>query len=223
MRTVNSLKAIGGVAVAALLTASQASEIAYQNPAGNYGNQPGGDWVVGLQFTVGSSPLSVTQLGAFDNNQDGWTAPVNVAIYDFNVQSIVGSTVTFSGVSGPALGTLGSDGGSRFLPVTPFTLNAGGEYMVVAAGYGADREVNYNAGVPPSIALSQAPEIIVGNNYYTGGTAMIFPMLLDGGPDPRYAAGTFEFTLIPEPAQFAITGVGLLGLYLARCARWRRK
>ena len=47
--------------------------------------------------------------------------------------------------------------------------------MVVAAGYGTDREVNYNAGVPPIIGLNQAPEIIVDDNYYAGGTAMIFP------------------------------------------------
>ena len=43
----------------------------------------------------------MTQLGAFDNSQDGWTAPVSVAIYDVNSQqTIVGSTVTFSGTSG---------------------------------------------------------------------------------------------------------------------------
>ena len=86
MSTAHSLRIIGGVAVAALLAGPPATgaKIAYQNPAGDYGNQPGGPWVVGLEFTVGSTPLSVTQLGAFDNSQDGWTAPVSVAIYDFN-------------------------------------------------------------------------------------------------------------------------------------------
>ena len=84
--------------------------------------------------------------------------------------------------------------------------------MVVAAGYGTTLEVNYNAAVPPSVVLNQAPEIIVGNNYYAAGTAMTFPTLLDGSPYPRYAAGTFAFTPIPEPAQCVLVGVGLLGL-----------
>ena len=223
MRTSNSLRIIGGVAVAVLLVAEQASAIiAYQNPSGNYGNQPG-DYVVGLQFTVGASPLSVTQLGAFDNGQNGWAAPVSVAIYNFTTHSIVGSTATFSGTSGVNLGTLGSDGGSRFLPVTPFTLNAGQTYMVVAAGYGVGREENYNAGLPPSIALHQGAGITVGNNYYTSGTGMLFPATMDAAPYPRYGAGTFEFAPVPEAAQFAMAGVGLLGLvYIGRYVRVRR-
>jgi len=218
---------MGAVAVVALLAASQPSAmasaiIAYQNPAGDYGNQPGGNWVVGLQFTVGSTPLSVTALGAFDNNQDGWTDPVSVEIYDFNSQTIVGSEVTFSGASGPSEGTLGYDGGSRFLSVTPFTLNAGVTYMVVAAGYGTDGEQNYNAAVAPPIGqgvptlIQATPYITVDNNYYTSGTSMVFPTTLDGGPDPRYAAGTFEFTLVPEPSTLALAGLGGLSLLLLR-------
>ena len=43
MSTAHSLRIIGGVAVAALLAAPPATSatIAYQNPAGDYGNQPG--------------------------------------------------------------------------------------------------------------------------------------------------------------------------------------
>jgi hypothetical protein len=227
MRTLNSLRILAGVVVAVLLAASQASAtIAYQNPAGNYGNQLGGPYVFGLQFTVGSSPLSVTQLGAFDNNQDGWNSPVSVAIYDFNLHSIVGSTATFSGTSGSNLGTLGSDGGSRFLPVTPFTLTAGGSYMVVAANYGGiGGELAYNDHLSgATTTLAQAPDISVGNNYYDSGSAMTFPTTHYGTPNPAYAAGTFEFTPVPEATAFGAAAVGLLGLvYIGRYARLRRK
>jgi hypothetical protein len=227
MRTLNSFRIVAGVAAAALFAASQASAtIAFQNPAGNYGNWTGGPGVLGLQFTVGSSDLSVTRLGAFDNNQDGWSAPVSVAIYDFNSQSIVGSMVNFSGSSGPNLGTLGSDGGSRFLPVTPFTLNAGGAYMVVAAGYaGPSGELAYNIDLGPSPALTQAPDISLGENKFAVGSSMTFPDFEYGSPGQRaFAAGTFDFTPVPEAAAFGAAGVGLLGLvYIGRYARLRRK
>lgn len=210
-------------AMASALTWEASAIIAYQNAAGNYGNQPGGPYVLGLQFTVGAAPLNVVQLGAFDNNQDGWTTPVTVAIYDFNLQSIVGSSVTFSGTSGASLGTLGSDGGSRFLPVTPFTLTAGGVYMVVAAGYGGSGELNYNAQGLSNPYLTQDPAIIVGNNYYAGGSSLAFPASLDGTPYPRYGAGTFEFA-VPEASQFAMAGIGLLGLvYIGRAYVLRTK
>lgn len=232
MRTSNSMRIFAGVAIAALLVAVQAqATIAYQNIAGNYGNQgPGsGPYVLGSQFTVGATPLSVTALGAFDNGQNGWAGPVSVAIYDFTSQTMVGSMATFSGTSGANLGTLGADGGSRFLPVTPFTLNAGTSYMIVAAGYGgsAGLEVNYNNYANLSNPYSTVGVgFTAGVNYFAQSGAMQFPTTQDMGGTPQfsqYAAGTFDFTPVPEVGHFAMAAVGLLGLvYIGRYARNRR-
>jgi hypothetical protein len=234
MKTNNPVRMIGAVVVAVLLAVSQANgTIAYQYASGAYGNQgtAGGkdNFVFGLEFTVGSTPLSVTDLGAFDNGQNGWAAPVSVAIYDSATTLQVGSTVTFSGASGANLGTLGSDGGSRFLPVTPFTLNAGQTYMVVAAGYGSltsGSEVDYSAvGLLSNDYATVSPWIAAGANYRVAGTALVFPTgVLGNVPKPAFNAGTFEFTPVPEVATFGAAATGLLGLvYVARHVRIRRK
>ena len=67
---------------------------------------------------------------------------------------------------------------SRLLPVAPFTLNVGENYMVVGwSGYSgtAGFEQNYNAAVPPPVTLTEAtPMIIVYVNYYISGASMLF-------------------------------------------------
>ena len=207
---------------AVTLAAWQASAtIAYQNPAGTYGNQTGGPYNLGMNFTVGAVGVYVTALGAFDNGQNGFAAPVEVAIYRVSDQTLMTPVVTFSGTGWTYTG------GSTFQSITPVLLSAG-TYQIVAGGYGGTgRELNFNEGYPNSITLATdgGGVLAFGNNYYsTFGTSIGFPTTLDGGPIPRYAAGTFDFTPVPEVSQFAISGVGLLGLvYVGRCAYLRRK
>lgn len=199
--------------------------IAYQNPTGTYGNSTGGGtYNVGMDFTVGGQGITVTRLGAFDNGQNGFTAPVTVAIYRVSDQTIVGnSTTVFSGTSGNL------SGGSRFIDVTDFILGVG-TYRIVAGGYGGDTSGRERLFLEPDSNVAIATDtgggvVSFGGNYYGSWTAGVaFPTTAGPSTVPGYAAGTFDFTPVPEASQFAVAGVGLLGLvYVGRCAWQRRK
>lgn len=234
MRTLNSVRLIGGVAVATLLMAVQAhATIAYVNPvnlpgsAGD-GYQNNGTYNLGMEFTVlDGQAISVTALGAYDNQiqGDGILAPVEVAIYRVSDHVAMTPILSFFGTPGTLIDS------SRFLNITPVTLGAGA-YMIVAGGYGTidgSREMNWNAGyagMPQNALTTQGDGVLTfQGNYNSAWTGSIgFPTGGDGSPIPRYAAGTFNFTPVPEVATFGAAAVGLLGLlYLGRCARLRHK
>jgi hypothetical protein len=255
MRTSNSLKIIGGVAVAALLVAAQAqATIAYDFPTVNANqNYPSGSLSLGEIFTVNSS-INVNQLAAYDNPANGsgiFGGPVSVAIYSVALsgQNITGGSLavnplTFS-TANP--GTLISGTTTREQALSsPVTLGAG-TYMIVANNYGgaAGTENNWNRGIPPGGASSPWPSantggglVTYGANYYYVGNIPMGASLPTGASwnydavsnpgntwHPRYMAGNFDFNLsvIPEVPQFAMVGVGLLGLvYIGRYARLRR-
>jgi hypothetical protein len=211
------------------LADSAKATIAYQNPTGTYGNATGdGRYNVGMDFTVGGAGIIVTSLGAFDNGQDGLAAPITVAIYRVSDQSMMTSVNFGAGNSGTLIG------GSRFLDITDIILGAG-TYRIVAGGYGGDisgRERLFTEEIPNSITIPTdtggglIAYPLSGGNYYSPFTGAIgFPTILSGSATvPGYAGGTFDFTPVPEASQFAVAGVGLLGLvYIGRCAWQRRK
>jgi hypothetical protein len=116
MTTCNAMKKLAlGVAFSCLVAFQANAIIAYyDNPRGTYGNQGGGNYVLGLEFTVGSTPITVNTLGAFDNGQNGWASQITVAMYQVTLggqggiqitseSQIPGAQVTFYGTSGAHL------------------------------------------------------------------------------------------------------------------------
>jgi hypothetical protein len=263
MRTANSLRIIGGVAVAALWVAAQTAvqaqpTIAYNFPVSPLlvGNQVG-NFSLGTVFTVGTTPVSIDALGAFDNGADGiGGVGVNVAIYEITLSgtpvndgTVVGTTLIGGTLETPSVlfsGTAqslipGTD--TRVAGIAPVTLE-GGTYMVVANNYGATAsEDDYNPYYPPgspSGANAASANPAFGVTFLAGGfhntdsslswgsTLSLSGWTIDGDyggspSSPRYAAGNFEYDLVPEPSGFAIAGLGLLGLYIRRYAGLRRK
>src|ERR1035438_4853570 len=109
---------IGGylAMAAALIVASNArgNSIVFVNQPGN-GSQQG--FVLGMDFVV-NTPVTVTELGAFDSGGDGFANTIHVGIYNVNTAALLGSA--------DLIGTVGTlIAGSRFVSVTPFTLNPG--------------------------------------------------------------------------------------------------
>ena len=218
--------AITAVACVAAAQLAQAV-IAYQYPTGNYGNLAGSaKYNVGMDFTVEKVPITVTRLGAFDNGQNGFTADVEVAIYRVSDQVMLASTV-FSGSEDELIN------GSRWQDLLEPVELPVGTYRIVAGGYGGStsgRERLFTESVANSITLGTDTGggfISFGGNYYGNWNAFVgiaFPTLNGPSTIPGYAAGTFDFTPVPEASQFAVAGVGLLGLvYVGRCAWQRRK
>jgi hypothetical protein len=179
------------------------SGIAYVNPAGTAGNQAYGG-SVGNDFDV-VRPIQITQLGVFDDSSDGLKRTISVRLYD----RADGTELSGMIFSPQDQGVLIE--GSRFkdLP-TPIVLQPGFTGAIVASGYGADERVG-NQGIGPTgdlnlTTFTGACLEFVGSSRF-GDDPNAFPSILDGGPENRYAAGTFSFDpyTAPVPAMLTIS------------------
>jgi hypothetical protein len=169
--------------------------MAYDLPPDLGGNQ-NYSGSLGMDFDVGLDPINVTHLGVFDSVGDGLQLTITGYIYNRDTQTPVFGPLTFSG-NGDLLVN-----GSRWKDVGDFILPAGFHGTVVAEGYG-DLELNYNNGGNPNLPLSLLDDTggaisFVGASRY--GNAGSFPFFADNGPANRYGAGTFAYTVVPEPS-----------------------
>ena len=167
---------------------------------------------VGFDFTVGSSPLLVTSLGLWDENQDGFANSHMVGLWD-NSGNLLGSVTISPSTTDPLSGefryaTLGS----------PVTLLAGTTY-VLSGSYVTDDADHYVG----NLAAHQAtfnPAVASGHVRVQTNSLFAFPV------------GVFALGSIVGPnAQFTVVGsvpdVGttfpLFGLSLMGLAFLRRK
>ena len=118
LKTILRKSTLVGALVALLSVAATASAdtIVFTNQPGP-GSQQG--YLLGMDFTV-NSPVSVTQLGAFDSGGDGFSGTIQVGIFDVNgdpLTALVSTTLT--GTAQPLVGA------SRFRTITPYLLGPG--------------------------------------------------------------------------------------------------
>ena len=189
------------VAAIALVFTSAAyaqTSVAYDNPVWA-GNQA---WTgnLGLDFNV-NSPIRIQALGAFDNNADGFTGTVNVAIFSLDTSTMVAGPVALTGTSGIL------HNGARFIPLaTPVALQPG-HYTVVAVGFNAtDLNGNEHNGGWNAPTLNDGGGLIsfVGTGRYDFNTTLDIPAIIDVGPPAVYAAGTFAFAPTPPADEFQV-------------------
>lgn len=229
MKTWNSVRMIGAVAIAGLLAAPWVNgTIAFDNTAVVQNQSSGGPYALGMDFTV-NSPILVDAIGAFHSGSGDFLSTIPVAIYDVaSQQQVNGTLVTFNG--SPS-GYSYSTANSVFQNITPVTLLPG-TYSIVAAGYGASGGEPYYwtmASQTPTPVFHDGGGLITmvpqGGRWLAGQGTLTFPTGSTVGYDaPNYAAGTFDFTPVPEVAGFAVAGVGLLGLvYFGRYVGLRRR
>lgn len=196
---VGFLTAVCALAQLSPVATAQTTVIAYAVPAATAGNQPFGG-ALGMDFDV-DNPILVTRLGVFDDSSDGLKLPITARLYSrANLTELV--AIEFSPEEPGDL-----IGGSRFKALPePLRLETGFQGTIVAEGYGTEERLrNAGEGVPPagvSWTLNDGAGSLkfVGTGRYSL-TAGVFPYALDGGPAARYAAGTFEFEILPPVRQ----------------------
>jgi len=196
--------------------------VAYSDPA-NQGVQA---WSgnLALSFVVNSAIL-VDDFGVFNASGSGTiTGNISVAIYNTTTMALVGGPVVFHGA-----GTLGGSGFDVFKPVTPILLGPG-NYAIDAFGFNvADLNGNLGAGSSTGPILNTGGGLIsfTGALYDANGAADL-PTSCNGcaagaAQQKQFDAGTFDFVAAtaptPEPASFAIVGLGLTLLGFARRRR----
>ncbi len=202
------------------------STIAYNVPTNTTGNQA---WTgsLGMDFDVLlHHAIKVTALGVYDSGQNGIiSGPLYAVIYNRDTGQPVTSVLSFT-TSSP--GTL--IGGSLFKTLNTPVILPTGDYSIVSWGYSAsdpDGNLGYGGLVPSTTTGNGLISFVGSARFSPQGTGGVYPTgdngftsdSLDGGPDNRYYAGTFEYTAVPLPPTLLLLGSGMAGLGLLRFRR----
>jgi hypothetical protein len=103
--------------------------------------------VIGWEFTTGSQPITVNQLGVFDFNQDGHLTSHDVAIYNYLTRAAVVTTTVPSETSAPLSSFF------RYESVTPTVLPANTEFVIAASWAPSADQFEWYPAIPsPSAA-----------------------------------------------------------------------
>lgn len=167
--------------------------VAYFTPAGTSGTQAFGG-SLGMDFDV-ENPVIVKRLGVFDDNSDGLKLNLAARIFNRETQEVMVEEYFWPEDPGDLID------GMRFKTLlTPIRLEAGFKGVIVADGYGEGERLRNSGGdtnlVNWTLNSGNGSLRFVGTSRY-GVTAGTFPDVIDGGPAARYAAGTFEFEVLP--------------------------
>lgn len=190
---------LGCIFALALISCAASAQVSIITSLGpGTANASGGDNTLGFDFTVGDTPLTVTELGLWDENGDGLENSHWVGLWDDT-----GALLTSVNVSSGTTAIL--DNGFRFTSLaTPVILQAGHVYVLGASYLTADADrviLNYGGG-------SQAgsdPAITLGNLHYTNGGGFTFPGIDAGygseiGPNAIFAGPVS----VPEPSSLSL-------------------
>lgn len=197
----------GAVATALTLTGSSKANTIVFNNALQHGTQQ--DYVLGMDFNVNSA-VTVTDLGAFDSDGNGFFGTISVGIFKLDGTQ-VGATASFSGAAGTLIG------GSRFLPIAPFTLSPG-TYSIVAAGFTLGDEFSGNTGMGGVTSFDSVGgklAIVLKGGRWDNGNTFQLPTQNSGGygqGDPVFQAGTFAVAVPDGGATLMMLGLGVAAI-----------
>jgi hypothetical protein len=179
------------------------------NPGPGISAGSNGNNTLGFDFTVGSSPIQLTALGLWDENQDGFTHSHMIGLWD-NSGNLLGSVIISAGTVNLLSGEF------RYADLaTPVTLLAGTTY-VLGASY-LDTDADHLVG---NVAGDQAtfdPAVLAGNYRFALDNGFAFP---DGNSGSGSAVGpNAQFAIVPEPGR----GLTALALVLGALIYIRRR
>lgn len=165
--------------------------IAYFTPVAG-GNQDFAG-ALGMDFDV-DNPVIVTRLGVFDDQSDGLKLPITARIYDRTDGTVV-AEMRFEAGEGEPIESM------RFKELPePLRLAAGFSGIIQADGYGAEELLLNSHGDTNAVVWTlhdgNGSLRFVGSSRY-GADPTVMPDGIDGGPAARYAAGTFQYQILP--------------------------
>jgi hypothetical protein len=173
------------------------------------------NFVVGNEFTVGSSPLLVSMLGVFDVSADGLAVAHEAGIWDLSSTTPIVSATIPSGTGGTLIDNF------RYVSVTPVTLNANTTYRMGALFFASSDPFHDNFFSPsvnpgvfttgPDAAFTAGP-----NRFEVSGT-LVRPDSDGTVTAGRWAGANAIYEVVPEPTSFSMLLIGVSGLgFIAR-------
>jgi hypothetical protein len=165
---------------------------------------------LGFAFTTNQA-VSVTSLGYYDENQDGFLTDHEVGIFDSDGALLV-STVLAAGSGAPLIGHY------RYSAIPAIILPANSSFVIAATTFGPSDGWAYgNQGttitgfvVDPSIDVaSDASRFVYQSDNILREPDQMFGHTIYGGPN---FIGTAIVSGVPEPASAALALSGLAGL-----------
>ena len=208
MRVIKKLAASAAL-VAALAAFGAAPSSATTLQTANNGGVGNNVWSgVGLEFTVGSTAISVSGLGIFDNGENGITGPLTADLLT-TVGGLV-ATATFTNANGPVV-----NGGYQFQTISPVTLNVGQSYWLVGYGWATDLEHNSNVGGNPDTFNGAGLVSYVQSGYtsFSGSAPGTVPDIY-GAPN-WFSSANMQFSAVgatPLPSTWLMLLSGFVGL-----------
>jgi len=168
------------------------------------------NYTYGYTFTVGNSPISVSQLGIWTPT-NGLTLDHEVGLWDES-QNLLASVTVFGGGLSPLYPSSFS-----YEPIGtgPVYLNPNTTYRLGAQYYLNDPDANV-----VQATIISSPDIVFGSEYFSLTFTLGFPDqpgLFPSGSG--YFGPNAEFQIVPEPTIGAIMCLGLLILARSRRAR----
>jgi hypothetical protein len=192
------------------LPTGKAAEVFATNPTGTW-NNAGSAASIGTPVTVGSTALTVSALGFFDEGGNGLLSSHEVGIYDLS-QTLLGS-VTIPAGTGATLAN-----GTRWVTLgTPINLSANTNYVLATTFQGTgDRG---NVATPAQITIASGISLSgLGFTRALGGT-LAYPGQLFGDGEFIFGAN-MQFTPVPEPSTYVM---GVIAAGMAALFRRRRR
>jgi len=179
----------------------------------DYDSNNPGQWngTVGGEFTV-TNPVTVTAIGCFDYLFGINTGPIQVGIWNSSGTLLASSTLS-------STNTLSNQ--SRYQAITPLFLDPGQTYSMGACSTNGTIYV-YVASPALGGSLLTPGEIVLGDAAQTSSAFPAAPADMPGTPGSMFVGANFQFQdRVPEPSAGPLLGLG--GLLLAGCRRWRAR